>query len=118
VESKGQRSEAATAAGGPERLADLIRSAGRIVALTGAGISVPSGIPDFRSPGSGLWENVDPMQVASIEAFHRDTRGFWDFYRPRFAMLGDKEPNAAHEALNSTFIPMAAWRGSGSMASR
>jgi NAD-dependent deacetylase len=99
VESKGQRSEAATAAGGPERLADLIRSAGRIVALTGAGISVPSGIPDFRSPGSGLWENVDPMQVASIEAFHRDTRGFWDFYRPRFAMLGDKEPNAAHEAL-------------------
>ena len=54
------------------------------MALTGAGISVPSGIPDFRTPGKGLWEKVDPMSVATIDAFHRDTKGFWDFYRPRF----------------------------------
>jgi len=82
-----------------ERLAELIRSAERVVALTGAGISVPSGIPDFRTPGEGIWENVDPMEVASIDAFHRDTRRFWEFYRPRFEMLGDKRPNPAHEAL-------------------
>ncbi|MFL5870604.1 MAG: SIR2 family NAD-dependent protein deacylase [Solirubrobacterales bacterium] len=81
------------------RLADLIREARSVVALTGAGISVPSGIPDFRTPGTGLWENVDPMEVAHIDAFHRDTRRFWSFYRPRFAMLGDKEPNPAHHAL-------------------
>lgn len=81
------------------RLADLVRGSERVVALTGAGISVPSGIPDFRSPGTGLWENVDPMKVASIEAFHRDTRAFWDFYRPRFELLGDKTPNPAHVAL-------------------
>ena len=49
-----------------DRLAELIRSAGSVVALTGAGISVPSGIPDFRSPGTGLWANVDPMEVAHI----------------------------------------------------
>jgi NAD-dependent deacetylase len=80
-------------------LARLIREAGSVVALTGAGISVPSGIPDFRSPGTGLWENVDPMEVAHIDAFHRDTRRFWEFYRPRFSQLGDKQPNPAHEAL-------------------
>src|SRR6266516_3489443 len=82
-----------------EALAGLIRESGCTVALTGAGVSVPSGIPDFRTPGKGLWEKVDPMSVATIDAFHRDTKRFWDFYRPRFHMLTDKEPNAAHEAL-------------------
>lgn len=80
-------------------LAELIGSAERAVALTGAGISVPSGIPDFRTPGKGLWAKVDPMKVATIDAFHRDTRAFWQFYRPRFELLGDKLPNPAHEAL-------------------
>lgn len=80
-------------------LAALIRGAERVVALTGAGISVPSGIPDFRTPGKGLWESVDPFEVAHIDAFHRDTRRFWEFYRPRFADLDGKQPNAAHAAL-------------------
>ena len=77
----------------------MIRDARSVVALTGAGISVPSGIPDFRTPGKGLWEKVDPMEVAHIDAFHRDTKRFWSFYRPRFADLDDKLPNPAHEAL-------------------
>jgi len=85
--------------GTAERLAELIRESRCTVALTGAGISVPSGIPDFRTPGEGLWEKVDPMEVAHIDAFHRDPERFWSFYRPRFAMLGDKQPNAAHRAL-------------------
>ena len=80
-------------------LAELIRSAGSVVALTGAGISVPSGIPDFRSPGTGLWENVDPMEVAHIDVFDREPERFWSYYRPRFQALGDKEPNRAHEVL-------------------
>ncbi len=82
-----------------ERLAELIRESESTVALTGAGISVPSGIPDFRTPGEGLWEKVDPMSVATIDAFHRDPKRFWDFYRPRFHALADKRPNGAHEAL-------------------
>jgi NAD-dependent deacetylase len=82
-----------------ERLAELIASARSVVALTGAGISVPSGIPDFRSPGSGLWERVDPMKVAHIDAFRSDPASFWGFYRERFASLGDKQPNGAHLAL-------------------
>jgi len=81
------------------RLAELIRESETVVALTGAGISVPSGIPDFRSPGTGLWTKVDPMKVAHIEAFRRDPKAFWDYYRPRFQSLGDKRPNPAHEAL-------------------
>jgi NAD-dependent deacetylase len=82
-----------------DRLAELMLASSCTVALTGAGISVPSGIPDFRSPGTGLWEKVDPMEVANIEVFRRDPKRFWDYYRPRFGMLEGKEPNRAHEAL-------------------
>jgi NAD-dependent deacetylase len=80
-------------------LAQLVRGAGSVVALTGAGISVPSGIPDFRSRGTGLWENVDPMEVAHIDVFRRDPERFWSFYGGRFTTLRDKRPNAAHGAL-------------------
>jgi NAD-dependent deacetylase len=82
-----------------ERLAELIRQSRSTVALTGAGISVPSGIPDFRTPETGLWANVDPMEVAHIDVFERDPARFWSYYRPRFQSLGDKQPNPAHEAL-------------------
>ena len=88
-----------TPAGGALRLAELIGEAGSVVALTGAGISVPSGIPDFRTPGRGLWTKVDPMKVAHIDAFRRDPVRFWEYYRPRFQTLGDKQPNGAHRAL-------------------
>jgi len=81
------------------RAAGLIREAGSVVALTGAGISVPSGIPDFRSPGTGLWHNVDPMEVAHIDVFRRDPERFWHFYGNRFQTLEDKEPNGAHRVL-------------------
>ena len=82
-----------------ERLAELIRGAGSVVALTGAGISVPSGIPDFRTPGTGLWTNVDPMEVAHIDVFRRDPARFWHFYGDRFQTLEHKRPNRAHQAL-------------------
>jgi NAD-dependent deacetylase len=84
---------------GIDRLAGLIRSARSVVALTGAGISVPSGIPDFRSPGTGLWERVDPFEVAHIDAWRADPGRFWRFYGDRFQTLRDKEPNGAHYAL-------------------
>ena len=81
------------------RLAELVRTADSVVALTGAGISVPSGIPDFRSPRTGLWENVDPMEVAHIDVFRADPQRFWHFYGQRFQTLEDKGPNRAHEVL-------------------
>jgi NAD-dependent deacetylase len=82
-----------------ERLAELLRTSGPAVVLTGAGISVPSGIPDFRTPATGLWANVDPMEVAHIDVWRRDPERFWSFYGQRFAILDDKLPNGAHEAV-------------------
>ena len=89
----------APASTGTARLAELVRSADRVVALTGAGVSVPSGIPDFRSPGTGLWANVNPMEVAHIDVFRREPERFWQFYGHRFTALRDKVPNGAHRAL-------------------
>jgi NAD-dependent deacetylase len=80
------------------RLAELIRERQPCVVLTGAGVSTESGIPDFRSP-TGIWASYDPMEYASIDAFHRDPVKVWDFYGRRLHMLTDAEPNAAHLAL-------------------
>jgi NAD-dependent deacetylase len=79
-------------------LAELMRDRQPCVVLTGAGVSTESGIPDFRS-STGLWAKFDPLEYASIEAFRRDPRKVWSFYKPRVAMLTGAEPNPAHTAL-------------------
>jgi NAD-dependent deacetylase len=79
-------------------LAELIRAHQPCVALTGAGVSTESGIPDFRSP-TGLWAKFDPLEYGSLDAFRRDPLKVWSFYRPRVAMLTQAEPNPAHLAL-------------------
>lgn len=89
----------AVAASSAVEAGELLREARRAVVLTGAGISVPSGIPDFRTPGTGLWENVNPMEVAHIDAFRRDPDRFWHFYSHRFMSLREKKPNPAHEVV-------------------
>ena len=80
------------------QLADLIRANQPCVALTGAGISTESGIPDFRGAG-GIWQRFDPYEVASIDAFHRDPARVWEFYALRLDVLADARPNPAHHAL-------------------
>jgi hypothetical protein len=94
-----------------QRLAELMREAGSVVALTGAGVSVPSGIPDFRSPGTGLWERVNPMEVAHIDVFHEDPERFWGFYAERFAALEDKQPNERPSRARDARGRRAARRG-------
>jgi len=79
-------------------LATLIRERQPCVVLTGAGVSTESGIPDFRS-ATGIWSQVDPFEVASIQAFRRDPERVWSFYRERLRVLHDAQPNAAHLAL-------------------
>jgi NAD-dependent deacetylase len=81
-----------------DALAELIRARQPCVALTGAGVSTESGIPDFRSP-TGLWARFDPLEYGSIEAFRADPVKVWSFYKPRLAMLTEAAPNAGHLAL-------------------
>jgi NAD-dependent deacetylase len=79
-------------------LAALIAARQPCVVLTGAGVSTESGIPDFRSP-TGIWADVDPLEVASSDAFRRDPERVWSFYRRRIDLLLEAEPNAGHRAL-------------------
>ena len=81
-----------------EALASLLVDKGPAVVLTGAGMSTESGIPDFRSPG-GLWEEVDPYEVASIDAFRTDPQRVWGWYGPRVVTLASAMPNVGHLAL-------------------
>jgi len=85
--------------GAIEKAAALLRSARHAVAFTGAGISTPSGIPDFRSQGSGLWERFDPMEVASLEVFRSHPDRFYDWLRPLLYGIWAAQPNPAHLAL-------------------
>ncbi len=79
--------------------AELVRRSRRAVALAGAGISTPSGIADFRSPGSGLWHHVDPEKVASIRGFLRDPSAFYNWIGETARAMHRAEPNPAHRAL-------------------
>ncbi len=79
--------------------ARLVREARRAVAFTGAGISTASGIPDFRSPHSGLWQDVDPLSVASIFSFRQNPEAFYKWIYPLVCLTINAQPNAAHFAL-------------------
>jgi NAD-dependent deacetylase len=81
-----------------DEAADLYRQARHPVALTGAGISVESGIPDFRSD-HGLWTVFRPEEYATIEAFTRTPDKAWRLYRALGAGLVGKQPSPAHLAL-------------------
>ncbi|MBU1001209.1 MAG: NAD-dependent deacylase [Proteobacteria bacterium] len=78
--------------------AKLLREAHRAVAFTGAGISVPSGIPDFRSPG-GLWSRYDPVAVASAQSLESNPAGVWEFLVDTARIFHPAQPNPAHTAL-------------------
>ena len=82
-----------------QRAAELIVEARHVVALTGAGISTPSGIPDFRSPGTGLWARFNPLEVATIYAFRNRPADFYAWIRPLAQLMLTAEPNRAHRAL-------------------
>ncbi|HEY2979874.1 MAG TPA: NAD-dependent deacylase [Anaerolineales bacterium] len=79
--------------------ADLLRASCRAVVLTGAGISTPSGIPDFRSEGTGLWSRDEPLAAASLATFRTAPEKFFDWFRPLATQIFTAQPNLAHRAL-------------------
>ncbi|HAZ28082.1 TPA: hypothetical protein DCY67_05660 [Candidatus Acetothermia bacterium] len=81
-----------------ERAAGLLSAAQAVWALTGAGVSTASGIPDFRSPG-GLWEICDPEEISSLRGFRRDPHAFYRFWMRRFREMQQAQPNALHTLL-------------------
>lgn len=82
-----------------ERAAAIIADARRLVVLTGAGMSQESGIPTFRDAPSSLWENYDPLDLATPEGFMRDPALVWNWYAARREMIAACEPHAGHRAL-------------------
>jgi NAD-dependent deacetylase len=82
-----------------QSLTTRLRSAQRVVALTGAGMSAESGIPTFRDPQSGLWVKYDPAQLATVGAFERDPKLVWDWYEWRREVRRGSKPNPGHYAL-------------------
>jgi NAD-dependent deacetylase len=76
--------------------AEIIRGSKKGAVLTGAGISTPSGIPDFRSTNSGLWEKYDPFEVASLNAFRYQPEKFFEWIRPLALQMVAAQPNEAH----------------------
>lgn len=79
-------------------LHDVDLKATRILVITGAGVSAESGIPTFRGT-DGYWRNLDPMKLATPEAFARDPQLVWEWYRDRRRRIRAAQPNAAHEAI-------------------
>ena len=70
----------------------------RVLVLTGAGVSAESGIPTFRGK-DGYWRDLDPIKLATPEAFARDPELVWQWYRERRHTIRDAQPNAAHQAI-------------------
>ncbi len=79
--------------------ADIIRGSKRATVLTGAGVSTPSGIPDFRSPNEGLWAKYDPFEVASLAAFRYNPERFYSWMRTLAIDIYNAQPNAAHYGI-------------------
>lgn len=82
-----------------ENLAALIKESKGFFVLTGAGMSTESGVPDFRSPGTGMWEKVDPIAVSSLEVLRNNPRLFYEVGFSRFSKISLAEPHDGHRVL-------------------
>ena len=83
----------------PAGLLDVLRQAGRVVFLTGSGVSAESGVPTFRDALTGLWARFRPEELATPEAFRQDPQLVWDWYRERRRQVAAVAPNPAHHAI-------------------
>lgn len=95
-----------------DALADLVKpllQATEVVVFSGAGLSADSGIPTFRDGATGLWANVDPDEVVSIDGFERNPAKVWDWHETMRALFAEVVPNAGHRGIAelTTLLPKA-----------
>jgi NAD-dependent deacetylase len=83
----------------PKELIQRLASAGSVAVLTGAGVSVESGVPTFRAAQTGLWAKYNPEELSTPRAFRRDPRLVWEWYAWLGKLVAEAKPNAAHLAL-------------------
>ncbi|WEV78528.1 NAD-dependent deacylase [Janibacter cremeus] len=83
----------------PEEVVAAVRGARRVLVLSGAGMSAESGVPTFRDAQTGLWEEFDPAQLATAEAWQEDPPFVWGWYAWRMHLVRGVDPNAGHRAL-------------------
>ena len=83
----------------PAGLLEALRRAGRVVFLTGSGVSAESGVPTFRDAMTGLWSRFRPEELATPEAFRRNPGFVWNWYRERRLKAMQVRPNGAHLAI-------------------
>ena len=81
-----------------EKIAQLVKEANSVIFFTGAGCSVHSGIPDFRSPG-GIWERYSPLEVATLRAFRKRPERVWKFFKELYSTFGEVKPNLIHDSI-------------------
>ena len=81
-----------------EQIENQVKSAKKVVFVTGAGISQESGIPTFRGK-DGLWRNYDAMKLATIDAFYDNPKLVWEWYNERRQNIFNSEPNLGHKAI-------------------
>ncbi|ROO32705.1 NAD-dependent deacetylase [Salinisphaera japonica YTM-1] len=82
-----------------DQAGEALSCAGRVVVLSGAGISAESGVPTFREAQTGLWARFSPADLASPEAFAKDPERIWAWYHWRRTLIARGGPNAGHHAL-------------------
>ncbi len=80
------------------KLIEALKSAQTCLILTGAGVSAESGLQTFRGM-QGLWDDFDPMKLATPEAFACEPQKVWEWYQWRREKLPLVQPNPAHKAI-------------------
>jgi len=83
----------------PGAVVAALQASRHVLVLTGSGASAESGVPTFREAQTGLWEEFDPQQLATPDAFMRDPELVWRWYRWRRELVAKAQPNAGHHAL-------------------
>lgn len=96
-----------------QNILDLVRDARKVAFFTGAGMSADSGVSTFRDKQTGLWSQVDPQAMATVDAWHADPTKIWPWYLWRLSLVRNAQPHSGHLAIADWSKSLAAAGGWG-----